>query len=78
MSSELDQSADHTLDVRDIDGEPFREIMEALDGLGRDETLVLINNFEPEPLYDVLEEQGFTYESAQVNSDEWHVRIQST
>lgn len=71
-----DNSEVRELDVRDLDEPPFGRIMSALGELGSDETLLLINSFEPAPLYDVLEEQGFTHESEQVGEDEWHVRIQ--
>jgi len=76
MSSEVDATATRTLDAREIDGEPFGEIMGILEKLRADETLLLINSFEPEPLYSVLEDRGFTYETTQVDSDEWHVRIE--
>lgn len=65
-----------TLDVRKIDGEPFDDIMRALENLSANETLLLINSFEPQPLYTVLEQRGFTYETTQVVPDEWHVRIE--
>ncbi|MFC6723081.1 DUF2249 domain-containing protein [Halobium palmae] len=65
----------HELDARTIDGEPFSEIMAALSALSDDETLVLINSFEPDPLYTVLEQRGFTHETSQVADDEWHVSI---
>jgi uncharacterized protein (DUF2249 family) len=68
-------SADERLDAREIDGEPFGEIMAALEDLSDGETLLLINSFEPEPLYDVLEQRGFVYETTSVNSEEWHVEI---
>lgn len=77
MSSETDAADIQTLDVRQIDGEPFAEIMGALNQLGANETLLLINSFEPEPLYSVLDQRGYTYESSRIESDEWHVRIQS-
>ena len=63
------------LDVRANDGEPFGEIMAALDDLGEGETLVLVNSFEPEPLYAVLEQRGFAHETTHVEDDEWHVSI---
>lgn len=74
MSANADGPA-RTLDARDIDGEPFGAIMAALEGLGDGETLLLINSFEPEPLYGVLEERGFRYESSREATDEWHVAI---
>lgn len=75
MHSELDPAADQTVDARHIDGEPFDQIMQALEDLGSDETLLLINDFEPAPLYNVLERRGFTYETSQFGPDEWHVQI---
>ncbi|AUV82477.1 hypothetical protein C2R22_13185 [Salinigranum rubrum] len=63
------------LDARDIDGEPFDQIMSALDSLPEDGTLVLINSFEPEPLYSVLERRGYTYMTSQAADDEWRVTI---
>ncbi|MUV89101.1 DUF2249 domain-containing protein [Halapricum sp. CBA1109] len=68
---------DATLDAREIDGEPFGEIMAALEDLGDDETLRLINSFEPEPLYDVLDERGFDHETTEESAEEFHVDIQS-
>lgn len=69
------ESTQQTLDVRQIEGEPFGDIMAALNELDSGESLLLVNSFEPEPLYSVLTERGFTYETDQVDSDEWHVEI---
>lgn len=63
------------LDAREIDGEPFGAISSALADLGDDETLVLYNSFEPEPLYEVLDQRGFDHETEQVAPDEWRVEI---
>jgi len=75
MSPERFDDADHQLGVRQIDGEPFDHIMAALDNLPEDESLLLINSFEPEPLYEVLEDRGFDFETVNPTSGEWHVRI---
>lgn len=64
------------LDVRDIDGEPFGPIMSALEELRADESLVLINSFEPVPLYDVLRERGYDHQTEQVADDEYRVTIE--
>ena len=69
------ESAQRTLDVRDIDGEPFGDIMAALDDLSPGESLLLVNSFEPEPLYPVLTNRGYAFESEQVDSNEWHIDI---
>jgi uncharacterized protein (DUF2249 family) len=64
------------LDVRDIDGEPFGDIVRELDDLPAGEQLVLLNGFEPVPLYDVLSSRGFTYETTRVGDDEYRVVIE--
>jgi uncharacterized protein (DUF2249 family) len=66
---------DQVLDVRDVEGEPFGDIMAALENLEPGETLLLINSFEPVPLYDVLSDRGFQHETMQVSEAEWHVEI---
>lgn len=76
MSSDTTDGTERQLDVRTIDGEPFGDIVATLSDLGPDETLVLINSFEPVPLYDVLEQRGFAYETTQVADDEWQIRIE--
>lgn len=63
------------VDAREIDGEPFGTIMTTLDDLDPGETMLLINSFEPTPLYDVLGERGFGYETTRVAEEEWHVEI---
>lgn len=69
-----DHDADHRIDVRELDGPPFDAIMEAVGALEEDGTLLLVNDFEPVPLYAVLEDRGFTYDPEQVD-DEWRIYI---
>lgn len=76
MSGRTIPDGDRELDVRAIDGEPFQDIVSALDRLPDDETLLLINSFEPEPLYQVLAERGFEHRTTQVAPDEWYVEIE--
>ena len=64
------------LDVRDRDDPPFPVISDALDDLGPDESLLLVNSFEPEPLYEVLADRGFDHETERIDDDEWRVRIE--
>jgi len=75
MSADSPTDASRTLDAREIDGEPFGDIVAALDDLDADETLTLVNSFEPEPLYAVLADRGFAHETEQVSDDEWRVHI---
>lgn len=73
----MDTTADDAreLDVREIDGEPFGDIMAALEELPADGTLRLTSSFEPVPLYGVLESKGFDHETERVADDEWRVAI---
>jgi uncharacterized protein (DUF2249 family) len=75
MASESLDDGRRLLDVREIDGEPFDDIMATLGALGDDETLVLVNSFEPEPLYSVLEQRGFEHETTAESDDEYRVEI---
>jgi len=75
MSSTPTDEHERRLDAREIDGEPFGDIMAALDELPSGDTLRLVNSFEPEPLYSVLAERGFEHEAERVADDEWHVLI---
>ncbi|WP_458207837.1 DUF2249 domain-containing protein [Haladaptatus sp. NG-SE-30] len=67
----------HELDVRQIE-QPFDDIMSAVTGLKGEQTLVLINSFEPQPLYSVLEKQGFQCEAEKIDADEWHISVTRT
>ncbi|MFC4405928.1 DUF2249 domain-containing protein [Haloarchaeobius iranensis] len=69
--------ATQVLDVRDADGQPFDHIDDALAALSGSERLLLVNAFEPVPLYDVLDRRGFEYETERVAPDEWHVAIEA-
>lgn len=77
MSDQLSDT-DHSrvVDAREIDGEPFGTIMAALEELEPGETVVVINSFEPTPLYEVLTERGFAHETTRVTDEEWHVEIE--
>lgn len=77
MSTDIDHTgtADQVLDVREIDGPPFADIMAAIGDLGVDETLLLLVDFEPVPLYDQIADRGFTHDASQIDGV-WHVMIQ--
>ena len=71
-----DADADRTLDVREIDGPPFDDIMAALGSLADGDRLELIAPFEPKPLYEVLDARGYAHESEQ-RDGVWHVFIEA-
>ena len=75
MSSKRVDGTSERLDVREIEGEPFGDIVAALEELVDGESLLLVNSFEPTPLYDVLEERGYEYETTHPDASVWHVEI---
>ncbi|ELY69277.1 DUF2249 domain-containing protein [Natrinema versiforme] len=72
------ESTERTLDVREIDGPPFDDIMTALERLESQQRLRLIAPFEPEPLYEVLDDRGFDHQSEERDGGIWHVVIEHT
>jgi uncharacterized protein (DUF2249 family) len=71
----MEAEFDTRLDIREVDGQPFGHITDALADLDADETLLLVNSFEPEPLYSVLDDRGFDHETEQRGENEWRVYV---
>ncbi len=64
------------LDVRPIlraGGEPFGEIMAAVNALKPGEGLKLFATFKPTPLLHVLGSKGFAYQAKELDGGEWEV-----
>ena len=56
--------ADLVIDARNLEPpEPFVLTMEALDGIGADQKLLLLLSREPHPLYRALEINGFAWQT---------------
>jgi uncharacterized protein (DUF2249 family) len=53
--------------------EPFTRIMQAASGLGPGESFVLVNSFEPVPLYRVLGGLGFRHRTERGPDGEWRI-----
>ncbi len=67
-----------TLDVRPIlatGTDPYHAIMETLKTMNNDETLLIINTFEPVPLLNKLKSQGYEYEVERTNEDTVHTYL---
>jgi uncharacterized protein (DUF2249 family) len=58
--------------------EPFAAIMNAVESLKSDQALLLVNSFEPVPLYRVLEKRGFSHQTSEISPGEWHVVFRRT
>ncbi len=64
------------LDVRPIlaaGGEPFSEIMAAVEALGPTEDLELLASLEPVPLYQVLAMRGFGHATEPIDGGDYRV-----
>ncbi len=58
--------------------EPFQAIMDAVGSLGPDDAFLLVNSFEPIPLFGVMKRMGFTYSADEVAPDEWRILFTRT
>ncbi|MBI2874348.1 MAG: DUF2249 domain-containing protein [Firmicutes bacterium] len=70
-----------TLDVRDdlrSGRDPFDKIMGALAGLGEQDRLVIINIFEPKPLYDVLASRGYAHQAERTPEGDWKITFEKS
>lgn len=64
------------LDVRAIlrdGGEPFPLIMQTVAGLQSGQSLRLIANFRPVPLFQVMQKKGFSYAAREISNGDWEV-----
>jgi TusA-related sulfurtransferase len=64
------------LDVRTTlraGGEPFAEIMAAVNGLGAGQGLRLLATFKPTPLFHVLGSKGFAHVERELDGGDWEV-----
>ena len=66
----------HVVDARYLQPpEPFVQTMEMLDTLKAGEKMLLLLFREPHPLYKVLRQNGYTYESEQVADGTFEILI---
>ncbi|HWM82210.1 MAG TPA: DUF2249 domain-containing protein [Pseudolabrys sp.] len=69
------------LDVRPVlraGGEPFEDIMKAVNGLKPGEGLRLFATFKPTPLLHVLGARGFTHTAKEIGDGDWEVLFSPT
>jgi uncharacterized protein (DUF2249 family) len=59
-------------------GEPFGEIMAAVNTLAPGQGLRLFATFEPVPLFHVLGSKGFTHEAREIGGGDWEVLFSPT
>lgn len=64
------------LDVRPIlkaGGEPFSQIMQAVQGLAPGQGLRLLATFKPTPLLNLMQSRGFGHEARELGGGDWQV-----
>jgi len=72
---DIDESKIKVLDVRptiNSGGDPFSEIMGTIKEMNDDETLKIINVFEPTPLIGILKGKGYNTHTDKISEDEYH------
>lgn len=65
-----------TLDVRDTlknGGEPFSQIMQAVEALAPGQGLRLLATFKPVPLFGVMAQRGFGHTERAIGGGDWEV-----
>ncbi len=66
------------IDVRPVlraGGEPFSQIMQAMDALEPGQGIRLFATFKPIPLLDVMASRGFSHEVLELGDGEWQVEF---
>ena len=64
------------LDVRGLDPpEPMERVLATLEGLRYDDVLLVRHHREPQPLYPILAERGYSHRAEEDGSGEWRIRI---
>lgn len=61
-----------TIDVRGIQGNFFQGIKRQAMNLKRGEGLVIVQSFDPIPLYEVMEDLGYEYHTEKISDAEFH------
>ncbi len=70
-----------TLDVRPVLAggvDPFDEIMETLRGMKEEETLLIINTFEPVPLLNIIQKRGYIFQTERPEPGVVHCFLQKS
>jgi uncharacterized protein (DUF2249 family)/predicted HTH domain antitoxin len=70
-----------TLDVRPVLAggvDPFDEIMKTLKGMKDEQTLLIINTFEPIPILNILKKRGYEYETERPEPGIVHTYLHKT
>ncbi len=77
----MDKTNVVTLDARPILAsgvDPFDDIMETLKGMNNDQTLLIINTFEPIPILNILKKRGYEYETERPEPGVVHTYLRKT
>lgn len=74
-SPRRDSEATEVVDLRERENRPVEAVFDALDDHPAGEGLIVIASAAPVPLYDRLDERGWSYEAVRSEADEWRIRI---
>jgi uncharacterized protein (DUF2249 family) len=74
-TSEQGIEASDVVDLREREGRPTEAVFDALEDRSEGEGLLVLAAAAPIPLYDRLDERGWSYEAVRSEADEWRIRI---
>ncbi|MFW5963673.1 MAG: DUF2249 domain-containing protein [Natronomonas sp.] len=74
-SSEGDTEATAVVDLREGDDRPVDAVFDALEARSEGDDLLVLASMAPIPLYDRLEERGWSYEAVRSDADEWRIHV---
>lgn len=74
-TAEEDSATKNTLDLREREDRPVEAVFDALEDCDEGEGLLVLAAAAPIPLYDRLEERGWSYEAVRSDADEWHIHV---
>jgi uncharacterized protein (DUF2249 family) len=63
------------VDLRERKDGPVEAVFDALEARSEGEALLVVASAAPVPLYDRLDERGWSYEAVRAEADEWRIRI---
>jgi uncharacterized protein (DUF2249 family) len=74
-SSEQNIASMDVVDLREREDRPVEAVFDALEDRSEGEDLLILAAAAPIPLYDRLEERGWSYEAVRSDANEWRIHV---
>lgn len=73
--AEEDSATKDILDLREREDRPIDAVFDALEDRSEGDDLLVLAAAAPIPLYDRLDERGWSYEAVRSDADEWRIHV---